>query len=585
MEQYADVVLDLQGNAVQDAAVQVLNLNRTVAAIYDANGAQQANPIGTGVRGDFAFQVPNGKYIIEVKVNGTVYATIGPRTFYDPADDEDRITAADLSATTGADRIGTSSGVLSSVLSLFSKAASLAANTGAALIGYVYPASAAVPGGIDQVLNETVSVFRFMTKAQQASVRAGTGNLDLTAPIQAAVDFAYTNNIGTVWFPPGVYPVTTIKRNWDAVRSLKIAGAGKRSVQFKKFDNSTTPVFQWSANDNILETYSNFEGFTIIGTNKAHHGIQVVKCARFAISDVYIGGCDRAIDNQGSLVWYGQGLTLQGNNHGVKLDRAATAAGGYIYPNAVTLRDSQVCFNTTYGVEAISANGMRIDACDIERNGTAGNQDTGAVIYKQTNLEIGVASLAIKDTWFEGNYGWTVTMDNANTVTAISVTDVQIIASESGRAMRILSARSVYLRGVMALSPTDNISIAASHCTIENSTIASIADTSTRSTWLNVVTSNDPVNEGGFSNGLNVSNGKPLTLSWARGAGKFTITPDTVNGHADYSTPSGLHRFNSQIGYFATVTAANAKAQAMFVDAADSKLKFKDINGVVNPLY
>lgn len=89
MEQYAEVVLDLAGNAVPGASVQVLvgSVNGSPATIYDAGGTPQQNPIPTGVRGDFAFQAANGKYVLRVLVNGAPMAVVGPLTLYDPNDD------------------------------------------------------------------------------------------------------------------------------------------------------------------------------------------------------------------------------------------------------------------------------------------------------------------------------------------------------------------------------------------------------------------------------------------------------------------------------------------------------------------
>lgn len=129
MEQYADVVIDLEGNAIQGATVQIFSgapnawLQKdftTPAKLYDSNGTQQ-DAVVTDGRGAFAFQAPNGKYVLQVKVRGTIYATIGPRLFYDPADDFDRVTATqvqniadqstsglrgELAADDGASRIG-----------------------------------------------------------------------------------------------------------------------------------------------------------------------------------------------------------------------------------------------------------------------------------------------------------------------------------------------------------------------------------------------------------------------------------------------------------------------------------------------
>lgn len=92
MEQYAEVVQDLAGNAVPGASVQVLvgSVNGVLATIYDAAGTIRQNPITTGPLGEFAFQAANGKYALRVLVNGNEYRTVGPLSFYDPADDAGR---------------------------------------------------------------------------------------------------------------------------------------------------------------------------------------------------------------------------------------------------------------------------------------------------------------------------------------------------------------------------------------------------------------------------------------------------------------------------------------------------------------
>lgn len=112
MEQYADAVLDLAGNVVAGASVQVLTPAGTPATVYSTTGASQLNPVVTGAQGDFAFQVPNGKYILRVSIQGTVYKTVGPLTFYDPDDDADRLTEVDLAAADGASKIGTDNGTV-----------------------------------------------------------------------------------------------------------------------------------------------------------------------------------------------------------------------------------------------------------------------------------------------------------------------------------------------------------------------------------------------------------------------------------------------------------------------------------------
>lgn len=106
MEQFADVVLDLKGNAVQGASVRVLNLDDSLANIYDAGGSIVQNPVSTGNFGGFSFYAPNGKYFIEVSVGSDLLTTVGPQSFYDPDDDPDRAIITALATSQGAGRIG-----------------------------------------------------------------------------------------------------------------------------------------------------------------------------------------------------------------------------------------------------------------------------------------------------------------------------------------------------------------------------------------------------------------------------------------------------------------------------------------------
>ena len=83
----------------------------------------------------------------------------------------------------------------------------------------------------------------------------GVGNS--TSAIQAAVNYAYANNSGEVYFPAGTYSITTISLTYTAARTVNIVGAGQKSTIFQKFDNSTTPFFDWSAGT-FGEAYTNF---------------------------------------------------------------------------------------------------------------------------------------------------------------------------------------------------------------------------------------------------------------------------------------------------------------------------------------
>lgn len=88
MEQYFNVVQDLEGNVVSQAFARIQNQNGlNDAIIYDASGAQMLNPIAADSQGGFSFAAPNGSYFIQIEVANKVYKKIGPITLYDPADD------------------------------------------------------------------------------------------------------------------------------------------------------------------------------------------------------------------------------------------------------------------------------------------------------------------------------------------------------------------------------------------------------------------------------------------------------------------------------------------------------------------
>lgn len=75
---------------------------------------------------------------------------------------------------------------------------------GSALVGYIASGTGTVATTVASVLNETVSVFRYMTSAQIADVQAGTGLIDVTAAIQLALDSGKS-----IYLPEGTYRITS----------------------------------------------------------------------------------------------------------------------------------------------------------------------------------------------------------------------------------------------------------------------------------------------------------------------------------------------------------------------------------------
>ena len=411
----------------------------------------------------------------------------------------------------------------------------------------------------------------------------GDGITDDTSFIQQAVDIGYALNAGEVFFPAGIYAISTVVRNWDNVITLNIRGAGKKSTVFIKKGASTGPIFDWSANLNILETYSGFHDFTIAGNNKTHDGIRLLRNARFSIANIDIRNCDKAINNLGALVWDGKGLTLQGNNYGIYTDKSPSESGTIIYPNAITITNSQIVYNTNFGIYGNYANGMRIRDCDIEWNGTAGNEGTGGIILVNLSIEAGLSSASISGCWFEQNYGWTINVESS-LYTCFTLKDTLIVASESGHCFLCKDVQHLVVDGVMAIGQFDTFWIrSGGQTSISDSTISFITDASVNSVWKNVVTQSIGGSEGGFVRGVNITNGSSLKLTWGAGAGVCEIAPDTTLGSLTFKSPANKTMVDGLI-QFKPFDITNLITNSLYIDSLDGKLKFINGEGLVTTL-
>jgi hypothetical protein len=78
---------------------------------------------------------------------------------------------------------------------------------GAEMVGYLAPFTGAVATTQSQVNTESISVFRWFTADQIADVQAGTLQVDVTTPIQQAVNAMLLRG-GTLWFPHGFYLIS-----------------------------------------------------------------------------------------------------------------------------------------------------------------------------------------------------------------------------------------------------------------------------------------------------------------------------------------------------------------------------------------
>lgn len=115
--------------------------------------------------------------------------------------------------------------------------AALLASGGAVLIGFIHNAVGAVKGMLSDRLKQRVLLWDFLTDAQRADVLAGTGALDCTAALQAAIDhgaglYAVANGYARkgiiVEVPYGAIRFTSITRK----NGVSIKGQGRYKTLF-----------------------------------------------------------------------------------------------------------------------------------------------------------------------------------------------------------------------------------------------------------------------------------------------------------------------------------------------------------------
>lgn len=241
-------------------------------------------------------------------------------------------------------------------------ATELASTDGAAMSGFKQPLALAADRNVQTKLEETVSVFDFMSEAEIAAVKAGTSTDDTTALLDAL-----TSDATAVFFPPGTYRL----ENASVPSGKRLLGAGPGRTVFKIKAASTGAVFSLAARDGV-----EMRDFTIDGTGTdedGNHGIFLSSCADARLSNIEI------TDTGGSGIWAISSPRLMADNITIKDIPDQNSWAFHIQgPNA----DGTIVSNIL--VRSCNTRAVMVrDADNVQVHDVTGSSNLGAALWFQ----------------------------------------------------------------------------------------------------------------------------------------------------------------------------------------------------------
>lgn len=307
--------------------------------------------------------------------------------------------------------------------------ASLAASSGSSLIGFIQNAASAVATAVQDVLNERISVTRFMTAAQRTDAANGTGSIDLTAAIQAAITAANTAK-KRLYFPAGVYqfnPTAATEIDYG------IEGESAYSTIIKVSGTYAGVVFRAVNSDALRELTIQSNGLTktvgSIGLQVSNNPISSFT-GHFEFSRVWVQGFEKNVDIENVFLVTFRSCRFESGTYGTYCSPDASGGNGYAttiayeecywYSNAVgpfhnstaassqsiTIRGGAVEFSTGANYQAYFNNIIALNIFGLHIEGS--NTIPAIVLNSITTLNVDGMLL-----WLAGQFQIAATGTNA----------------------------------------------------------------------------------------------------------------------------------------------------------------------------
>ena len=245
----------------------------------------------------------------------------------------------------------------------------LAASSGSSMVGFIQAGTGAVVRNIRDKARDILNVFDFMTAAQIADVQAGTLLLDVTTPVQNAINACLAAGRNWLLVPAGKYRVSS---QFIISGSLRLIGEGSAYTANANFPASKGTTFSWYGGSTTVFAFSavnygfGMEGIYIDCRGLASNGLIVSDCVGGKFDDVVIRNyTTRGLHLRSTLTyplntnsWHTfTNLTVESVESGVSEQiRCGGVTGG---GNAC-----HVVFNNTRVTHGGAAHGIVLGGCD-----------------------------------------------------------------------------------------------------------------------------------------------------------------------------------------------------------------------------
>jgi hypothetical protein len=246
----------------------------------------------------------------------------------------------------------------------------------------------------------------------------GDDSTDNTTALQALIEEVKIKG-GIIYFPAGIYKTHTLTIYYNT----QLIGDGANSSIIKSI--SAEPLIQsydyigWSAPNG--SPFGGLNNIKLDGNSVGMIGLHLRMNASLNFNNLMITnfatyGCElngALIGSFNNCFFAGSPINVYGHKHATTL----------VDPNLVTFNQCRFYSASKYSLKWEHGALLRLNYCNFEYNGTAGDVTTGSVYYKGHMHGIYyIPSMHMDGCWFEGNEGVNVMLDesgdtNANTHT------------------------------------------------------------------------------------------------------------------------------------------------------------------------